>query len=51
MAYKALRNLSAGRDEKGNLVRFEVGKTYEKVPENIKAYFQKVEKAEKADSK
>lgn len=45
MAYKALRNLSAGRDKNGKLITFEKGKTYDEVPENVQPYFEKVEKA------
>lgn len=44
MAYKALRNLSAGRDEKGKLFTFTKGKVYDKVPKSVEAYFEKVDK-------
>lgn len=44
MSFKALRNLSAGRDKKGDLIRFEQGKVYDEVPDKVKPYFEKVEK-------
>lgn len=50
--YIAKRNLSSGRDKKGELIRFEAGKVYSEVPEKLKPYFTKVseDEAKKAEA-
>lgn len=50
--YVANRNLSAGRNKQGELIRFDKGGVYSEVPDSVKPYFSKVseEEAKKAEA-